>query len=135
MDFYLNTDNQFERLKKEYEKYGKLIVAVDFDNTIFDYHGEGHTYNYMIELLKRLKKLGNYIVISCCREESDYNFIKKYCDEIGIEIDGINENASFVPFRTSKLYYNVLLDDRAGLRETYNLLNRLCSWIEQEGEN
>lgn len=47
-----------KRLLEEYKKYGKLIVAFDYDNTIFDYHNNGGDYSCVIELLKRCARLG-----------------------------------------------------------------------------
>lgn len=44
-----------DRLKGEYDKYGKLIVA--FDNTIYDFHNNGGDYSEVIELLKECIKL------------------------------------------------------------------------------
>ena len=46
-----------ERLKNEYDKYGKLIVAFDFDNTIYDFHKNGGDYSEVIDLLKECIKL------------------------------------------------------------------------------
>lgn len=47
-----------KRLLEEYKKYGELIVAFDYDNTIFDYHNNGGDYSCVIELLKRCARLG-----------------------------------------------------------------------------
>ena len=37
-----------KRLLEEYKKYGELIVAFDYDNTIFDYHNNGGDYSCVI---------------------------------------------------------------------------------------
>ena len=42
-----------DRLKHEIEKYGKIFIAFDFDNTIFDYHNQGKDYSEIISLLKK----------------------------------------------------------------------------------
>ena len=41
MDFYLSDENCYQRLEDEFKKYGKLIFCVDFDDTIYDFHGLG----------------------------------------------------------------------------------------------
>jgi hypothetical protein len=38
MDYYLNTENSSNRLLVEYNKYGTLVVAYDFDDTVYDFH-------------------------------------------------------------------------------------------------
>lgn len=130
MDFYINNDNVLERLKNEYKKYGNLIIAYDFDNTIYDYHNEGHEYNDIIEILKKCKKLGFYLIIFTCCEENKYDFIINYCNKNDIPFDPINENAPFTKFSGRKIYYNLLLDDRAGLESSYNCLNNLIKSID-----
>lgn len=97
MDKYLIAEAAYERLKEEYFKYGNLIIAYDFDNTVYDYHNTGER----------------------------YDFIRKYLQENDIPFDSINEDAPHISFTGRKIYYNILLDDRAGLTECYYLLNRL----------
>lgn len=55
MDLYLYEENVTERLITEWKKYGSLVVAYDFDNTVYDYHKEGHSYEYVIQLLREAK--------------------------------------------------------------------------------
>ena len=38
---FLDPDLTYKRLLSEYEKYGSIVVAFDFDNTVFDYHKQG----------------------------------------------------------------------------------------------
>jgi len=63
MDHYLNSENSYERLRKEFNEYGSLIVAYDFDNTVYDYHKQGHIYPKVIKLLRLLKEAGCYLII------------------------------------------------------------------------
>lgn len=51
MDFYLQSNNSYNRLEEEFKKYGKLIFCVDFDDTIYDFHKKGRTYENVISLL------------------------------------------------------------------------------------
>ena len=55
MDFYLNENNITERLIEEWKKYGEIVIAFDFDNTVYDYHKKGHSYNQVINLLRECK--------------------------------------------------------------------------------
>ena len=126
MDYYLNKENTFKRMMDEYQRYGSLVVAYDFDNTVYDFHGNGWQFENMIDLLQHLKSIGCYLIVFTANE--DENFVKKYCKINKIPFDAINENPSFYQSNSRKIYYNVLLDDRAGLRETYDLLTRLVAY-------
>ena len=114
MDYYMDDQNVMNRLIKEYNKHGKLIVAYDFDNTVYDYHAEGHSYNQVVELLRELKSKGCYLIVFTASDKSKFDFIGDYLEDNDIPFDTINENAPFVNFNSGKVYYNVLLDDRAG---------------------
>lgn len=124
-DIYLIDENVTNRLVTEWKKYGKIIVAVDFDETVFDFHGAGHTYDAVLELIRRCQKIGCYTMILTANDDPKrHEFIKEYLAEKGINVDTINDNLPHVPFRTRKPFYNVLLDDRAGLSSAYNTLSR-----------
>lgn len=135
-DHYLNFDNFVERLREELHKYGTLIVAYDYDDTVHDFHKKGREYNDIISLLQRLDKLGiaKFIVYTCSERER-YIEIGNYLSENNIPWDSINcqpEGISGKVPTGEKLYYNVLLDDRAGLQMPYWALNMICSEIEKQ---
>lgn len=122
-DPFLDTANAIQRLVNEWTEHGKIIIAYDFDDTVYDYHNRGSKYNHVIELLQQAKAYGAYfIVFTSCNEEK-YDFIQEYLTSNDIPYDTINENMPFIPFNGRKVYYNILLDDRAGLVSAYNTLN------------
>ena len=127
MDHYLNTENTYQRLLKEYKEHDFLVVAYDFDNTVYDYHKNGWQFNNVIQLLQNLKKINCYLIIFTANE--DIEFVKKYCKDNEIPFDAINEQPPFYKSKSRKIYYNILLDDRAGLREVYNGLERLVKEV------
>jgi hydroxymethylpyrimidine pyrophosphatase-like HAD family hydrolase len=127
MDKYLNTDTCYERLLKEYKQHNSLVVAVDFDGTLYDFHNEGITFDSVINLIKDLKKIGCYIIIFTANDNTD--LIINYCVAMGIPFDTINENPPFFKSDSRKIYYNVLIDDRAGLSEVYNQLTKLTKEV------
>ena len=121
-----------KRLLEEYKKYGRLIVAFDFDNTIFDYHNNGGDYSEIIHLLNRCYKLGFYLVLFTCEE----NLIELQTKQRQTaEILGLDENfklyinESPIFTKSRKPYYNILLDDRAGLEESYEILKYVVDEI------
>jgi len=123
MDQYLRVNSSYERLKSEYDKYGSIVVAFDFDNTVYDFHKEGHTYDDVIQLLRNLKSIGCYLI--CFTASEEIEFIHNYLVYNKIPFDSINENPPFFKSNSKKIYYNVLLDDRAGLIQIYWELTKL----------
>ena len=130
-DFYLSEDNVFNRLLEEYNRYGKIIIAYDFDDTIYDFHKKGRKYTDVIDLLKRWKDDAVFICFTASKPERQ-RAIWEYIISNDIPCDYLNEGVPGLPNGDKKIYYNVLLDDRAGLGEVYGILNKLINHIEME---
>jgi hypothetical protein len=130
MDEYLKPNASYERLLKEYRQYGSVVVAFDFDNTVYDFHHKGETYQQIIELLRELKELNCYLI--CFTANQDTTIIIDYLIKNKIPYDSINENPPFFICDARKIYFNVLLDDRAGLMQTYQELKQLISTIKEK---
>ena len=65
-DPYLIDTVSIQRLVKEWVKHKSLIIAYDYDNTVFDYHNNGYEFEFVIDLLRESKKYGDkFIVYSC----------------------------------------------------------------------
>lgn len=123
MDTFCSTNNAILRLYQEWEKHKKLMVAVDFDDTIFDFHNRNQEHSMVIEILKKCNELGFYVTIFTASKPERYDFIRNYMKGLGIKIDTINENVIQLPYgNNGKIYYNILLDDRAGLGQAYTTL-------------
>jgi len=123
MDFYLDPENSLNRLKEEYQKHGSLVVAFDFDDTVYDFHKKGRFYTDVIDLLKRLKAINCYLI--CWTGQEDLAFVSDYLNQNKIPFDAINENPPFHKHSGKKIYANVYLDDRAGLRQVYEELTQI----------
>jgi hypothetical protein len=121
-DPFLDDKNCVDRLFAEWKKYGSLIIAFDFDCTVFDYHNKGDTYEKVIELLRECRRQGFHLTVFTSCNDDRFDFIKDYLTKNDIPFDGINETPDFIPFKGRKVYFNVLLDDRAGLRSAYEQL-------------
>ena len=128
MDYYLNTDHSKHRLLKEYDQYKSLVVAFDFDDTVFDFHKKGRLYNDVITLLQNLKKINCHLI--CWTGQEDVEFVKDYLQQNNIPFDGINENPSFHKSSSRKVYANAYLDDRAGLKQVFEELNHLIKNVK-----
>lgn len=127
-DYYLSKENCYNRLREEFKKYGKLIFAVDYDDTLFDFHKKGRTYTDVINLLKRWENYSEVIIFTGNGVE-EYPVIEQYLNDNNIKFKGINCDSSVVvPSR--KLYANVYIDDRGGLPFVYEMLTDLICEIE-----
>ncbi len=124
---FLNPDHTYNRLLNEYKQHGSIVVAFDFDNTVYDYHAQGMDCSEIIDLLQKLKSINCYLIIWTASD--DWTFIKDYCQKQDIPYDNINENPPFFISKSPKIYYNELLDDRAGLQESYLRLWKLYNEV------
>lgn len=112
-----------KRLEEEWEQYGKIIIACDYDDTISPWKMKGFDPKRVIEVLKVAKQTGAFIVIFTSCNEERYQEITDYCKSHGLEIDAINETPIDLPYgKNKKIYANVFIDDRAGINEALNIL-------------
>ena len=138
IDEYLDTEKSYKRLKEEFNGHGRLIIAYDLDSTVFDYHHKNESYEMVKDLIRKYKNYAYFIVFTSS-EPDRYDEIKEILDKENLPYDSINDDAPFIPFKGRKVYYNILLDDRAGLSQTYNELLRLYNEViinlEKEKKN
>lgn len=121
----------FSRLCKELKVHKKLVIGFDFDNTIFDTHNRGGDYSQIINALQKCKKLGWTLCLYTAELREDWLEWKvNYCRHFGIEPDYINESPLLNG--TKKPFFNLLLDDRAGLEEAFTLLTQILSYANSE---
>ena len=128
-DPFMNRERVKDRLRSEFRRYGKLIIAYDFDYTVHNFHYEGYSYEFVSDLLRRWRPYANFIVFTAS-PESRFQYIKDYLNDREIPFDAINEEVIQRGY-TRKIYYNVFLDDRAGLGETAEILFELIEEIEK----
>lgn len=134
--------NKFiKRLTAEWNQHGKIIVAVDYDDTIspwgFKTDGDKSEMDFLINLLKGVKQTGAYLVIWTACHSDRFEEITQYCRERGLEIDSINKNPIDLPYgHNGKIQANIYLDDRAGLNEALNILQEAMyqqrSYLQQQ---
>lgn len=110
---YTDHDTCVARLMEWHRRNGGIIVAFDFDNTVYDFHSRGHDYSDVTKLLREAHKVGAFLIVFTGNE--DTAFVRTYLAERQIPYDTINEQAPFLTTTARKIYYNLLLDDAAGL--------------------
>lgn len=126
-DRYLNFNSVFVRLVDEYREHKSLIVCFDFDNTVFDYHNRGDTFPVVEKLLIDCKNRNFTLVLFTCREDEELEKAIEYCEQRGFKPDYVNESPVY---KSRKPYYNILLDDRAGLSSAVNALRKTIDTID-----
>lgn len=122
------TSNLYERLCKEYDKYGTLYIGFDFDNTVQDYQTKEPIWE-VIFLLRTLSKRGMKLILCTCGDRLEDKLT--YCKSAHIPVFAVNHNPD-INYGEGKPYYNVLLDDRAGGAEVYNCLTKLIKYIDEK---
>lgn len=114
-----------ERLVKEWDMHGKIVIAVDYDSTLSPYHtiDNADDINKVKKVLIECINVGCYIFIHTSCNKDRYDDIRSYCKKENIMIDSINENPIDLPYgNEGKPYANIYLDDRAGLMEALDIL-------------
>lgn len=110
------------RLIEQYKHNKQLIIAYDIDDTIRPYHSATcSTVESSIRAAKNV--LGAYLIVYTSNPNIDG--VRKFLDDNAIPYDTINENAPFAPTSSGKLYYNLFLDDKAGLAQAESVLKDL----------
>ena len=119
-----------DRLYADYLKHGNLIIAIDFDDTVFDYKENGHTFEEIIELIKQAQDQNHILVMySACKKER-FPFIIDHMRKLGIEVAAVNANPFSMEYgNDGKIYYNILLDDKAGLGQAMMILRTTLNRI------
>lgn len=123
----MKTQKYVDRLFDEWKQHGKIIISVDYDDTIspwrFNSEEDLKQQAATIKLLQAAHYTGAFIVIFTACNTDRYEEIKLYCKNIGLTIDAINQNPIDVPYgKNGKIYANVFIDDRAGMLEALDIL-------------
>lgn len=115
-----------ERLAEEWNKHSRLIIAVDFDDTIKPFRIHMNYYDRVMNLLRECANVGAIIICFTAREEERWPEIREFYEKNQIPLNAINKTPDDIPKygRTGKVYANIFLDDRAGLSECLVMLQK-----------
>ena len=129
-NFYTN------RLAKEWLKNGKIIIACDLDDTIIPYNEEiKDNCKKMVDLILECQKEGIVFLINTARGEQQLEIAKEQVEKLGIEVHGVNQMHPEwgKPYGINgKIYANIFLDDRGGIKSSYWDLSETLSIVKQE---
>lgn len=119
-------DKCVDRLVEEWKQHGKIIIGVDFDDTISPWrmHREDDIANLGISrILSAAHYTGAYIVCFTACNVDRYDEIKNRFKTLHLPLDSINTTPIDLPYgNNTKIYANIFLDDRAGLYESLKIL-------------
>lgn len=131
MDTFFNDEPLVEKLKVHYRKNGKIIIAYDYDDTVAPTY-MSKSCDDVVSLLKELRPYAVYI----CFTSNEYpERVKEYLKNNDIPCDAFNENIDFMMHKYGhmrKVYFNILLDDKAGLGQAYRILKTFLDWVKEE---
>lgn len=117
----------YEKIAAVYATHNNLIIAVDFDDTVYDWKDKGWDCHKVVDLLLIAQAVLNVkIILFTCRDGEKLDFAVEYVKSKGIELHGVNSNPEY-PYTSSKPFYNILLDDKACLLECCQSLQKLIT--------
>lgn len=114
------------RLIQEWNQHGKIIIAVDWDDTLYPWKFINNDFDRVWKLLLECQITGAYIVIFTACNPDRYLEILNVCNNRELEIASINKTPIELPYGNngSKIYANIFLDDRAGLEQSLEILEK-----------
>lgn len=139
-DTYTYTDTCTKRLIEDYKKHKNLIIAYDFDDTVCPTSPTVNT-SFVRTLLQFCSTCEFTMICFTARDnETDLAEVKETLKGLKIRCDYINEDAKQTKDHMEighnsfhKIFYNVFLDDRAGLQSaTFALIGFLRWYVKQE---
>ena len=121
-----------EQLIKAHKNHGKIIVGVDFDDTVFPFN-EGEANKERCErVVNILKRVRPDIIICLFSVASKQSLIYKahIMELYGIKPDYVNESPVVKWGVCNKPYFNIQMDDKAGLNETILVMEGFGQYLD-----
>ena len=137
-DRYLSYDECYRQLKAQFKKHGRLYIAYDFDDTVW---ATGPYDNCRkVPHLIRVWRPYSYLILFTARDNEDLPMITDFLKRKNIPYDEVGKNTDLTSNHyknnSPKPYFNILLDDKAALPMTYNMLVQLAKeegfWYDEE---
>ena len=121
-------DAYIGRMMEVYKKSRNLIIAYDFDDTVNPTHA--YSYPYVERAVELLKKAGKRkdlrFILVTCREGEKLTEAECTLIMLGLPYNSINQNLPFsIADDPRKIYCNLMLDDKAGLPLSCDILEEL----------
>jgi len=128
-----------EKLKRAHVTYGKIVIGVDFDDTIFPFSDDSlEASQEALEVRNILERVRPYTVQCLWTVANDWSLrYKKFICEnhFNIQFDHYDESPIFSGEDVRKPHFNLLLDDCSGLGESLEILIQFANWAESPKDN
>lgn len=113
-----------ELLIEAYKKHNNIIIGVDFDDTIFSFNQIDYIKERCDKVVTLLMSLKMNVILCLFSVADDQSLVYKahIMDLYGIKPQYINESPVKNWGDCNKPYFNILLDDKAGLNESIKIL-------------
>jgi hypothetical protein len=113
-----------DKLLKAYKEHGKIIVGLDFDGTVFSLEGDDDVVCAKVRLLilDLQKKDAIILCLYTIADAQSLQYKTHIMTSWGIPVDYINHSPVKIYDHCDKPYFNILLDDKAGLNEALEIL-------------
>ena len=131
-DPYSSNNKAINRLVSEWQEHGSIVIGVDQDDTLYDYHSQGFTFDRTVSILKQAQSAGCTLCAWTADDREDY--ITTYWKSIGLRMDYFNDSPVNCGKISRKPYFNILLDDRAGLKASLNILENVIRIMNERME-
>lgn len=117
---------EVEKLVRIYKEHGSIVVGLDFDNTIFPLSDDIRVELRCDDVRALIHKIRPKIKLCLWTVAADWSLKYKVVitEELySIELDAINASTMYdEPDSIRKPFFNLLLDDNAGLDEAMSIL-------------
>ncbi len=129
----MNMTYEVAELLKKYETFGKIIIGVDFDDTIFPLNENDKIIRRAEDLRELLRRHREKFDLCLWTVADKYALIYKLAlmKEWDLEPDYINKSPYMLE-GSPKPYFNLLFDDNAGLDEAIKTFKEFINVIENE---
>lgn len=119
------TDYYVQKLVSAWVRYGKIIICVDYDQTILPYQGfERKLCKIVVDTIKEAQTIGATVILFTCRDGGLLQKAKDHCDKLDLHFDQVNPKEPFQQGYSHKPYCNIMLDDKAGLLSALEILQK-----------
>lgn len=127
MNPFLDSDVRFNKMIKNYKKFGSLVIGVDFDFTMCC-PITGKIYSDIIKLLQKMQYSEINFILCVWTANENPNYVKQIWEDHFLEFSHYN----YSPINPGciKPHFNILLDDSAGLYEAKTLVERIIEELQ-----
>lgn len=141
-DKYCYTEECVEKLVRTYFTRGYLIIAFDFDDTILSSEPDFKCCTLVLLVNRCKHDINCQLILYTCRSSNRGNganlrYAIDVCKKLDIEPDFVNEHA-WEDYRglNGKVFYDIFLDDKAGLGQACEILelalNRILNELDKK---